>query len=301
MPDTKQTALVATVIVPTTGHRADVLRHSIPSILSQTETRIEVKVIGDGAAPETRTLIEEFAAADPRVEFIEKPKHPRRGEPYRHEVLQSARGRIVCYLCDRDLMLPNHVAHMSKLLENHDFAHSARVRINADGTIRANKSIDLARSSDRHDMRDARVIGYGGIPLSVTAHTLDAYHRLAKGWSRTPVHYYTDIAMWWKFVKNENISAVSDNTTLTILFFPRQPKPEWPQSRRAKEQMRWIQNMLAPDWQAPFVEVMRHAEIEMKQRPTPVGLDKWLRPVKRRIKVIRRTIRKIVKHYRGLS
>ena len=300
MSSTTQADLVATVIVPTTGQRADVLKYSIPSILAQSETRIEVKVVGDGAAPETRALVEEFASADPRVEFIDKPKHPRRGEPYRHEVLQSAKGRIVCYLCDRDLMLPNHVAHMSKLLENRDFAHSARIRINADDSVLALKATDLASPADRLDMRDARVID-GGVPLSFAAHTMDAYHRLTEGWSSTPVRYYTDVYMWWKFLQRHDISAVSDNKIMTILFFPRRPKAEWPQSRRAEEQARWMQIISTPGWQAPFVEALNQAEADIRLRRPPGGVLKRVLRIKRWIKVRRRMARKIMEHYRGID
>ena len=300
MISTTHADLVATVVVPTTGQRADVLKHSIPSILAQSETRIEVKVIGDGAAPETRALVEEFAASDPRVQFIDKPKHPRRGEPYRHEVLQSARGRIVCYLCDRDLMLPNHVAHMNKLLENHDFAHSARIRINADDSVLAHQATDISLSSDRRAMRDARVID-GGIPLSFAAHTLEAYNRLVEGWSRTPIPYYTDGYMWWKFLQSQDIAAVSDNKTMTILFLPRRPKAEWPQSRRADEQARWLQIISTPGWQAPFIEALNQAEADIQLRRPPGGVLKRVLRIKRWIKVRRRMARKIMEHYRGID
>ena len=209
------------------------------------------------------------------------------GEPYRHEVLQSARVRIVCYLCDRDLMLPNHVAHMSKLLENHD-------------SVLALKATDLARPADRFDMRDARVID-GGVPLSFAAHTMDAYHRLTEGWSSTPVRYYTDGYMWWKFLQSQDIAAVSDNKTMTILFLPRRPKAEWPQSRRADEQARWLQIISTPDWQAPFVEALNQAEADIQLSRPPGGVLKRVLRIKRWIKVRRRMARKIMEHYRGID
>ncbi len=297
MRDVKSSDVAATVIVPTTGNRVDVLKHSIPSILAQSEKRIEVKVVGDGAAPETRALIAEYFASDPRIEFVDKPKHPRRGEPYRHDILQTAKGRIVCYLCDRDLMLPNHVEHMGRLLEEHDFAHSARIKILEDDTLKALRAIDLSQWADRFAMKDARIAGDGGIPLSCAAHTLDAYHRLTEGWSRTPVGFFTDVHMWWKFLQRRDISAVSDNATLTILYFPRYPKAQWPTDRRAKELVRWSSLIKKSGWQAPFENALTDAESDMKTRKAVGKSLNWLGLASNWYRLHRRLLVKIVAYY----
>ena len=288
--------LVATVIVPTTGNRVEVLKHSIPSILAQSESRIEVKVIGDGAAPETRALIEAYAASDPRIEFIDKPKHPSRGESYRHEVLQRARGRIVCYLCDRDLMLENHVAHMNVLLSDHDFAHSARVAILGDDSLRVLRAIDLSDWRDRRAMKDARIAG-DGIPLACAAHTLAAYHQLVQGWSKTSPGLFTDGNMWWKFLKRPDFTAVSDNTTLTILYFPRYPKREWPAERRAKELVRWHDLMRKSDWKAQFERELAEAERQLQLRKAEDQPLSWRERAKRWYSLRRRRVVRIMIHY----
>jgi hypothetical protein len=64
-------------------------------------------------------------AVPPRcpVRFFDFPKGERLGEAHRHVALQEPRGRIVTYLSDDDLLLPSHVAEMSRLLVDANFAH----------------------------------------------------------------------------------------------------------------------------------------------------------------------------------
>src|SRR5215470_189097 len=165
--------VAATIIVPTTGDRGPLLHYSVGSILVQTEPAVEVFVIGDGVDAATRAVVREIIARDARVRFFDHPKHPRRGEEYRHAALAEARGEIVCYLTDRDYMLPNHVTTMARLLAEADFAHTARAAINQDGSVTVTHVLDVVSAADRDLMRaNPRAID---IPLSFAAHTLSMY------------------------------------------------------------------------------------------------------------------------------
>jgi glycosyltransferase involved in cell wall biosynthesis len=122
----------ATILVPTHRH-VPLLPHALASALDQ-EGRVELFVVGDGVEEATREVVARHAN-DPRVRFFDFPKGPRNGEAYRHEVLQEAGGRIVCYLSDDDLLLRDHAAEMGKLLEQADFAHAVSARIRGDGEL----------------------------------------------------------------------------------------------------------------------------------------------------------------------
>jgi len=113
-------SIAATVIVPTHDH-GPTLRFALASALAQTVEDIEVLVIGDGVPDVTREIVDEVLRQDARVRFFDHPKGPRHGEPYRHEALGEARGDIVCYLCDDDLWLPQHVELVREALEGADF------------------------------------------------------------------------------------------------------------------------------------------------------------------------------------
>lgn len=41
-----------------------------------------------------------------RFHVLDRPKGTRHGELYRHEALQVAKGKFVCYLSDDDLWFP---------------------------------------------------------------------------------------------------------------------------------------------------------------------------------------------------
>src|SRR5882724_7051582 len=121
-------SLTATIIIPTSIDRGPTLTLAVESVLRQTVRDLEVFIIGDGVHAVTREAARALEQADARVRFFDHPKHARRGEPYRDEALQTARGRVVCYLCDRDLYLPDHVETMDGLLKEADFAHAPWVQ-----------------------------------------------------------------------------------------------------------------------------------------------------------------------------
>ena len=60
--------------------------------------------------------------ADDRVRFLDFPKGPHHGERYRHDAVLAARSDAIFYLCDDDLLLPDHVADLLALLEDHNLS-----------------------------------------------------------------------------------------------------------------------------------------------------------------------------------
>src|SRR5262245_396632 len=127
----------ATVIVPTFDH-GPLLRLAIDSVRRQSEPRLQIFIIGDGATEATRTEAESLARTADRIRFVAFPKDASRGEPYRHIVLQEAVGPIVCYLSDDDLWASDHVETMLDLLtggrDGADIAMTLQVRVTPRGT-----------------------------------------------------------------------------------------------------------------------------------------------------------------------
>jgi glycosyltransferase involved in cell wall biosynthesis len=240
--------LTATVVVPTSIDRGPTLRLTVESILAQTVQDIEVFIIGDGVHPVTRDCALALERSDARVRFFDHPKHERRGEPYRDDALKLARGRIVCYCCDRDLYLPHHVEEMARLLEDSDMANGLPVRVLENG-LTAEFAFDLAHPEDRKAfMASARtknaVLGVA-VPLSVGAHTLDAYRRLPEGWSPTPPDVFTDLHFWAKFARDPQMRLRS-GYRFTVLNFPRGEHPGLGTEERFKELAVWAERIKAP-------------------------------------------------------
>ena len=234
LPREQQKLVKATIILPTTIDRGPLLRFSVGSVLQQTESSWELFIVGDGAHDETKRIACELAASDERIFFFDYEKHPRRGEEYRHELLKKANGEIVCYLCDRDLFLPNHLETMYALLQEADFGHTLIIMPSPTGRFYFLGSMDVGNKEHRNGV----IAGEIGIPLSIAGHRLDAYQRLRYGWRTTPKNEPTDRYMWQQFLVQREIRA---GATLipTVIYLRRGKHPGLSTSDRQKELRRY--------------------------------------------------------------
>lgn len=255
-------ALAATVMVPTTGDRAPLLRHSIGSILAQSVRDLEVFIMGDGVGAATRAAVAEMMRHDPRIRFFDHPKDSRRGELRRHAALAEAKGEIVCYLTDRDLMLPGHVEVMSRLLADADFGHTLRFGITPEGGFSFLHTLDIDDPGDRAvAVRTSSML----IPLSFAGHTLSMYRRLPFGWRTTPEDEPTDRYMWRQFLAERDCRTAT-STEPTILYFKRGDHPGWPVEQRLRELEIWSPRLDQATWLAGFAERVRDAAIRDRAR-----------------------------------
>lgn len=230
--------LSATIIVPTHDH-ADTLYASVKSALCQTVQDLEVIIIGDGVPDRTRQIVSELKS-DSRVTFIDHPKSPRTGELYRHQALQNAKGKIVCYLCDDDLYFPNHVEHMLQLLEHSDFANALPLRHEGDRlTI---KAVDLTQESNLKRVASGSLARFG---LSFGAHTVEFYRSLPYGWRTTPAGTWTDQYMWQQCLSQPHCRATSSFLP-TVIGFPALSRTTCSSAERLAELEHWLDQLLSP-------------------------------------------------------
>jgi glycosyltransferase involved in cell wall biosynthesis len=208
--------LEASVLIPTTGDRGDLLRYSVASVLRQTENRLEVLVVGDGMSANSRRAVEEMARSDNRIRVFDFPKHENRGEPNRHHILlHEARGRNIFYLCDRNLLLPDHVQRLGHLLKDADLAHGLLAAITSDGRLYIQVD-DLTREAQR----TMTVNGDGKVPLSSWGHTLKFYRTLPRGWETPLAGWYSDQYMLAQILAHPQCK-VATTMMPTVLQFPR--------------------------------------------------------------------------------
>ena len=245
----------ATIIIPTHDHGLT-LRYPLASLKRQTLGDFDAFVIGDGVPGSLKAALRELVADDERFHFIDHPKHVRRGEPYRHEVLRSAADGIVCYLADRDIWLPDHLEQMWELLQSADYAHSLPLHILPDGSCRA-FPVDLGFAGYRWMMcagNDNR------IPFSCFAHALDAYNRLPEGWATTPDNLWTDLHMFRKFFANDSMRGTS-GLAPTAATFPSPPRKDWSSEQRLAELDAWWQRLDSDAGRAAFTQVVLKATV----------------------------------------
>jgi glycosyltransferase involved in cell wall biosynthesis len=229
----------ATVIVPTFDH-GPTLARSIPTALAQTVQDIEVFIVGDGVPETAREVVAGITRQDERVRFFDNPKGPGNGELHRHAALVEASGRIVAYLSDDDLWLPEHVETLEDLLVDRDFAHTYPVRVEADGTL-ADWNVDLELAWYRTAMLD----GTNFVPLSCAGHRLELYGRLPHGWRPRPEGTWSDLYMWQQILSVPDVRLRS-GALPTVLHFPSSTRRGWTTERRLEELDAWSKRMAAP-------------------------------------------------------
>lgn len=247
--------LTATILLPTTTDRGPLLPLVVGCIQRQTVTDFELFIIGDGVTEATRTVCRQLAAEDSRIRFFDHPKHPRRGEEYRHAALQEAQGRIVLYTCDRDLWLPQHIAQMDHCLQTADFVSGHYYTVLPTGEL----SSTLKSTAFEETV------------LSAIGHTLALYRALPQGWATTPARFPTDVYMARKLVQHPTCRPVV-NWIPTFLYFKRGNHPGLSTAERYRELHHWVDLMQEPTrlHQAERTAFGRLAQLRNQMHFTPV-------------------------------
>lgn len=107
--DPESTQLVS-VIIPT-YNRARLLGRAITSVLNQSLQVHEVLVVDDGSSDDTRRVVSEFAAADPRVKYYFQA---RAGAPAaRNRGIGLAEGKLIAFQDSDDLWLPHFLRELA--------------------------------------------------------------------------------------------------------------------------------------------------------------------------------------------
>jgi glycosyltransferase involved in cell wall biosynthesis len=231
----------ATVLIPTFNH-GPLLTVAVESARRQSERRLEIVIIGDGATPATRAAAESLTNADDRIRFVAFPKDSSKGERYRHSILQQAEGEIVCYLSDDDLWTPDHVETMLDLLTGAgaDFAMTLQVRPSPHGALTLGPAgyVDLNRP--HHRRLCARPTSGFASGLSCVAHTSEFYRSLPHGWRKTPAGIPTDGWMWKQCLDRPGVRATG-RCRATAVHFHSPPRARWSIERRLEEMTRFYE------------------------------------------------------------
>jgi hypothetical protein len=244
---------LAAIVVPTHDHPAT-LDLSVRSALEQTVADVEVVVVGDGVGDDTRDVVAALAGEDARVRFLDLPKGPHHGEIHRDRAIAATSAGIVCYLCDDDLLLPEHIESMAELLEDADLAHGQNGYVDASGAWHPYLA-DLSSADCRAWLlRPDR----NAVSLTGTAHTAAAYRRLPHGWRTTPPGRWPDHYMWQQFLAESWVRAVTA-TRATAVQFPSHVdhRGSWEPAARRAELERWQAMLSTPEGLARFEEGVR--------------------------------------------
>jgi glycosyltransferase involved in cell wall biosynthesis len=233
-------SLRASVLIPTHDH-ATTLPFTVRSALAQTVRDLEVLIVGDGVTEEVRAVAIELAAADPRVRFLDFEKGPNRGEVNRHTAVTLARGTCIVYLCDDDLLLPEHVADVCTLLEKADLVQCRNGVLDPDGRMHLVAG-DLA--DPRYVemlLNESRPFNFVGI--TGTAHTKAFYDAADQPWSTTPAGVYPDHHQWRRLLRAGARGATSYRMTALQFSTHLHGRGDWTPAQRGSEIARWAHDL----------------------------------------------------------
>lgn len=236
----------ASILIPTHDH-ATTLPLTVGSVLRQTVGDLEVLLIGDGVTDENRAAIELLTQSDPRVRFLDFPKGPHHGEIHRHDAVMEARSDAIFYLCDDDLLLPEHVADLLALLEDATFVQSRNGFFTPAGEVGLYPT----------DLADPGCVAWAlGEPrrnmtsITGTAHSRQYYVERGQPWETTPPGEWPDHFQWKKFFTDPGFRGATSHR-MTALQFPTSGdgRDAWTPEERRAELDRWAALVAAPDAQ----------------------------------------------------
>ncbi len=203
------------VIIPTHNHPGT-LASAVQSVQNQTVSDIRIVVIGDGVNDDTRQIMAAIVGADERVSFLDRPKTTRHGEEYRDAAIRSSSEEVIAYLCDDDLMFPQHLEHLMTVLDGNDFANSMPVFIRPDGSLHVMPG-DLANPLSVHWHLDSETMR-NTVSLSGVVHTRSSYERLPVGWRTAPAGRWTDHYMWQQYFALPGFRGATAKISTTAKF-----------------------------------------------------------------------------------
>lgn len=237
----------ASVVIPC-HNKAATLPLVVDSVLRQSVQDLEVLLLGDGVTDAARVAIEALVAADPRVRFLDFPKGPHHGEAYRHDAVMAATSDAVFYLCDDDLLLPEHVADLLALLERATVVQSLNGFIRPDGTV-GSYAADLGDPASVEPILDES-IRFNSVSITGTAHRRSFYLEVGEHWETTPSGMWPDHHQFRRLARHPSyVGATSHRMTALQLPTSSDGRETWSDEERLAELVRWHEVVTAPGGQ----------------------------------------------------
>ncbi|MGI8645881.1 MAG: glycosyltransferase [Nocardioides sp.] len=249
----------ASVLIPT-HDQPTTLPVTVDTVLHQTVDDLEVLLIGDGVSPAARRAIDRLVAVDERVRFLDFPKGPHHGERYRHDAVDAARSDAIFYLCDDDLLLPDHVADLLALLTEHTLVQSLNGHLDTQGRVHL-YAADLSdpETIALHLRDDVR---FNAVSITGTAHSKAFYLEVGEHWDTTPAGAWPDHHQWRRLMRHASFRGAT-SSRMTALQFPTSAddRHTWNPAERHSEIEPWHRLVRAPGGQDHVDELVRRGAV----------------------------------------
>lgn len=208
------------ILLPT-HDRADVLGHAIRSVLDQSMPDFELLVVGDGCGADTRSVVAGFE--DPRIRFFDLPKAPHFGYANRNVALREARGALIAFAADDDLLFPDHLERLEHALSGGAaLAYSQALWVSTDG-IAAPLLTNLELADELRSFMER----HNSIPASCFAYRADSVPS-PDGWPED-IAAAADWRLWQGIMRGNPDHPVVYCRVPTVLHF----SARWKNSRHS--------------------------------------------------------------------
>jgi hypothetical protein len=263
----------ASVIIPC-HNKPTTLPLTVDTVLRQSVADLEVLLLGDGVTDPVREVIDELGRQDSRIRFLDFPKGPHHGEHYRHDAVMAAQSDAIFYLCDDDLLLPEHVADLLALLEEATLVQSLNGFIRPDGSMRA-YAADLSDPISVEPILDEQV-RFNSISITGTAHRRSFYLESGAHWETTPPGQWPDHHQFRRMMRHPSfLGATSRRMTALQLPTSGDGRDAWTDEERRAELEHWHELVVEPGAQAIVDDLLhRGAFAELAElQPAVVHLN----------------------------
>ena len=281
----------ASVLIPTHNH-SQTLPLTVASVLAQTVSDLEVIVIGDGVTDHIRAAAQRLVEADPRVRFLDLPKGDHHGERHRHAAIEVARSNAIFYLCDDDLLLPEHVSDLLDLLNRHNFVQCQNSYITPDGILRLLHS-DLSNPEVVKWHVTERPF-FNSTSLTGTAHARNFYIAVNHPWRPPHDGCPPDIYQWRRLMRHPDFSGATSSRVTALQLPTSMGREDSDQAERLAELEQWADLVRQPDAQARIdalviqaaFDQLREASLSSERLRRSLRRE-WQRPTRRLVRWLR--------------
>ncbi len=223
-----------TIAIPT-HNRRDTALLAVRSALAQTRQPEQVIVLCDGCDDGTAEAVR--ALESPLADAIELPKAPGYAYGHRNRSLELARGEVILWLGDDDLLMPGHLELIGALWDGDrlDLVQSDAVLVHADNSLGWFGG-DWSTPQGRAQLAAANTNPMASVSVRVDV------ARAAGGWDATLPHA-ADWDLWRRVVERGARTARSPEPT--VLHF-RATRREQPWNERVRQNAEWLARTVDP-------------------------------------------------------
>jgi glycosyltransferase involved in cell wall biosynthesis len=252
-----------TIAIPT-HDRCETVVLAARSALAQTRPPEQVLVLCDGCTDGTTEVLRDLGSS--RLEALDWSKAPGYGYEHRNRSLELARGEVILWLADDDLLTPDHLERLGELWDTgrFDLVQSDGVVVHPDDEVEcfgADWSVPLSR---------ARLASSNTNPMSSVSVRVDLARAIG-GWD-VELQRAADWNLWQRALAAGARTARSPE--LTVLHFrARDRNQAWP--LRVRQNAAWLERLEDPQRLLELRISVRRAEAERQANTEncAVGLE----------------------------